>query len=96
MKIEGSNARLIKCGGIKMSQGLEYDIKEKYSHELNEINAKLNQIKDGRINGIKGSNMDGDLSTNVMQLRTMIAKLLLKIQNGADGTDEEIAKWFTK
>ena len=79
-----------------MSQGLEYDIKEKYSHELNEINAKLNQIKDGRINGIKGSNMDGDLSTNVMQLRTMIAKLLLKIQNGADGTDEEIVKWFER
>ncbi len=79
-----------------MSQGLEYDIKEKYSYELNEINAKLNQIKDGQINRIKGSNMDGDLSTNVMQLRTMIAKLLLIIQNGADGTDEEIAKWFTR
>lgn len=96
MKIEGNNARLIKCGGIKMSQGLEYDIREKYSYELNEIHTKLNQIKDGRINGIKGSSMDGDLSTNVMQLQKMIAKLLLKIQNGEDGTDEEIAKWFTK
>lgn len=79
-----------------MSQGLEYDIREKYSYELNEIHTKLNQIKDGRINGIKGSSMDGDLSTNVMQLQKMIAKLLLKIQNGEDGTDEEIAKWFTK
>lgn len=39
--------------------------------------------------------MDGDLPTNVMQLEKMIAKLLLKIQNGQDGTDEEIAKWFT-
>ena len=96
MKIEGSNARLIKCGGIKMSQGLEYDIREKYSYELNEIHTKLNQIKDGRINGIKGSSIDGDLSTNVMQLQKMIAKLLLKIQNGEDGTDEEIEKWFTK
>lgn len=79
-----------------MSQGLEYDIREKYSYELNEIHTKLNQIKDGRINGIKGSSMDGDLSTNVMQLQKMIAKLLLKIQNGEDGTDEEIEKWFTK
>lgn len=96
MKIEGNNARLIKCGGIKMSQGLEYDIREKYSYELNEIHTKLNQIKDGRINGIKGSSIDGDLSTNVMQLQKMIAKLLLKIQNGEDGTDEEIEKWFTK
>ena len=40
--------------------------------------------------------MDGDLSTNVTQLRIMMAKLLLKIQNGADGTDEEIAKWFAR
>lgn len=79
-----------------MNQGLEYDIRKKYSHELNEIHTKLNQIRDGRIYGIKGSGMDGDLSTNVMQLQTMIAKLLLKIQNGEDGTDEEIAKWFTK
>lgn len=79
-----------------MSQGLEYDIREKYSYELNEIHTKLNQIKDGRINGIKGSSIDGDLSTNVMQLQKMIAKLLLKIQNGEDGTDEEIEKWFTK
>ena len=55
----------------------------------------MNQIKDGRIYGIKGSGMDGDLSTNVMQLEKMIAKLLLKIQNGQDGTDEEITKWFT-
>ena len=78
-----------------MSHGLEYDIREKYWHELNEIHTKLNQIKDGRIYGIKGSGMDGDLSTNVMQLEKMIAKLLLKIQNGQDGTDEEIAKWFT-
>lgn len=79
-----------------MSQRLEYDIREKYSHELSEIYAKLNQIKDGRIYGINGSGMDGNLSTNVMQLQKMIAKLLLKIQNGEDGTDEEIAKWFTK
>lgn len=55
----------------------------------------MNQIKDGRVNGISGSGMDGNLSTNVMQLERMIAKLLLKIQNGQDGTDEEIAKWFT-
>ena len=79
-----------------MSQGLEYDIREKYSHELHEIHSKLNQIKDGRVNGINGSGMDGNLSTNVMQLEKMIAKLLLKIQNGKDATDEEMAKWFIK
>lgn len=79
-----------------MKQGLEYDIREKYSFELSEIYEKLNQIKEGRVYGIKGAGMDGNLSTNVMQLQEMIVKLLLKIQNGEDGTDEEIAKWFTK
>lgn len=79
-----------------MSQGLEYDIKVKYSREVSDIYSKLNQIKEGRIYGINGSGMDGDLSTNVMELQKMIAKLLLKIQNGEEGTDEEIARWFTR
>ena len=38
--------------------------------------------------------MDGSLATNIKQLRKMIAELLLKIQNGKDGTDDEIAKLF--
>ena len=63
-----------------MSQGLEYDIREKYSYELNEIHDKLNQIKDGRVNGINGSGMDGNLSTNVMQLEKMIAKLMVLME----------------
>ena len=29
--------------------------------------------------------------TNIKQLRKMIGELLLKIQNGKDGTDDEIA-----
>ena len=32
-----------------MSSKLEYDIKEKYGYELNEISNKLNQIEAGRI-----------------------------------------------
>ena len=93
-----------------MSNGLEYDIKEKYGYELNEISNKLNQLEAGRVYENGGSKMDGSLATNIKQLRKMIGelllkikkknfkkirgKLLLKIQNGKDGTDDEIAKLF--
>lgn len=77
-----------------MSSKLEYDIKEKYGYELNEISDKLNQLEVGRIYENGGAKMDGSLATNIKQLRKMIGKLLLKIQNGEDGTDDEIAKLF--
>jgi len=78
-----------------MENKLDYDIKEKYSCEINEISTKLQQIEDGRLYGYpNGTNMDGSLQLNITQLRKMIAELLLKIQYGKDGTDEEIAKMF--
>jgi hypothetical protein len=43
---------------------------------------------------INGSPTDGNLPKNVKQLRKMIAELLLKIQNGKDGIEEENAKMF--
>ena len=75
-----------------MSNKLEYDIKEKYGYELNEISNKLNQLEAGRIYENGGSKMDGSLA--IKQLRKMIGELLLKIQNGKGGTDDEIAKLF--
>ena len=69
-------------------------IKEKYGYELNEISNKLNQLEAGRVYENGGSKMDGSLATNIKQLRKMIGELLLKIQNGKDGTDDEIAKLF--
>lgn len=51
--------------------------------------------EEGRLYGHpNGSNMDGSLQLNIKQLRKMIAELLLKIQHGKDGTEEEIAKMF--
>lgn len=79
-----------------MDNKLEYDIKDKYSYEINEIGNKLSQLEAGRIYENGGSKMDGSLATNIKQLRKMIAKLLVKIQNGEDGTDDEIAKLFIK
>lgn len=71
---------------------LDYKISECYSHELNEISNKLNQMERGRIYELSGAQMDGYLATNVTQLREMIADLLHKIQNGEDGTAEELAE----
>ena len=78
-----------------MENRLDYNIKEKYSYELNEIADKLQQIEDCRLYGYpNGSNMDGSLQLNIKQLRKMMAELLFKIQHGKDGTEEEIAKMF--
>lgn len=69
---------------------LDYKISSCYSHELNEISNKLNQMERGRIYELSRAQMDGYLATNVAQLRKMIAELLHKIQNGEDGTAEEL------
>ena len=71
---------------------LEYKISECYSHELSEISNKLNQLERGRIYELSRAQMDGYLATNISQLRKMIAELLNKIQNGEDGTAEELAE----
>lgn len=76
-----------------MSKGkLDYKISDCYSHELNEISNKLNQLERGRIYELSKAQMDGYLSTNISQLRKMISELLNKIQNGEDGTAEELAE----
>lgn len=71
---------------------LDYKISDCYSHELNEISNKLNQMERGRVYELSRAQMDGYLATNVSQLREIIAELLHKIQNGEDGTAEELAE----
>lgn len=71
---------------------LDYKISDCYSHELDEIGNKLDQLEHGRIYELSHAQMDGYLATNVAQLRKMIAELLKKIQYGEDGTAEELAK----
>lgn len=72
-------------------QKLDYSIADTYSFELEEIRNKLVQMESGRIYELSGAQMDGYLATNIRQLRKMIAVLLSKIQNGSEGTDEELA-----
>lgn len=70
---------------------LIYKISEEYSHEINDIKNKLNQLERGRIYELSRVPMDGYLATNIEQLRDMLNDLLNKIQNGSDGTDTELA-----
>lgn len=76
-------------GGITMEK-LDYEISKEYSHELSEINHKLDMMERGRIYELSGAQMDGYLATNVSQLKEMINDLLNKIQNGREGTATEL------
>lgn len=69
---------------------LDYEISKEYSHELSEINHKLDMMERGRIYELSGTQMDGYLATNVSQLKEMINDLLNKIQNGREGTATEL------
>lgn len=69
---------------------LDYEISKEYSHELSEINHKLDMMERGRIYELSGAQMDGYLATNVSQLKEMINDLLNKIQNGREGTATEL------
>lgn len=73
---------------------LDYDVKDEYNHELNEIGDILRQLKNGRVYEISNAKMDGYLATNIDKLEQKICDLLSKIQNGKEGFDTEIAKWF--
>lgn len=80
-----------KIGGIAMKK-LDYKISREYSHELSEIDHKLDMMERGRVYELSGAQMDGYLATNVSQLREMFNDLLNKIQNGREGTATELGK----
>lgn len=80
-------------GEIAM-QKLDYEILKEYSHELNEINYKLEKMERGRIYELSGAQMDGYLATNAKQLKEMINDLLYKIQNGEEGMSKQIANFM--
>lgn len=70
---------------------LPYEIKEKYSYELNEIHNILNQLESGRVYDLTNVQGDGFISTHTKKLKKEIASLLTKIQNGTDSKDEIFA-----
>ncbi|WP_317411981.1 hypothetical protein [Clostridium baratii] len=71
---------------------LPYEIKEKYSYELNEINNILNQLQSGRVYDLTNVQGDGFISTHIVKLKKELNSLLNKIQNGKDSVDAIFAK----
>ncbi|MDF2534424.1 MAG: hypothetical protein K0R18_581 [Bacillales bacterium] len=69
-------------------------IDKKYSLEILEIVNKLNQLESGRVYEISKAPGDGYLSSNTQQLRTMIRKLLSKINNQSPSVEDEFAVLF--
>ena len=72
---------------------LNYEIREEYGHELEEIGNILRQLKEGRVYEKSNAKMDGYLTTNVEKLENKITDLLSKIQNGDEGFNSEVAKF---
>ncbi len=73
---------------------LTYDIANEYSIELREIGEILDKLKNNRVMELNGVGQDGHLSTNAIKLEEKLNKLLTKIQNGNEGRENEIGKWF--
>ncbi len=73
---------------------LTYDIAKEYSRELSEIGEILDKLKNNRVMELNGVGQDGHLSTNAVKLEEKLNELLTKIQNGREGREAEIYKWF--
>ena len=72
------------------------DVRNKYSHEIQDISNKLTQLEQGRIYENTGARMDGSLATNIEQLKKMLSKLIFKIEYDKDSIDDEIVEIFGK
>ncbi|MFT4413884.1 hypothetical protein ACLM5H_08500 [Fredinandcohnia humi] len=72
------------------------DVTGKYSHEILEIKNKLQQLENKRIYEISNVQSDGYLSTNITQLKKMIAGLIYKIEYGKESVDEQFTEIFSK
>lgn len=72
------------------------DIEKKYSHEMSEINYRLNNLYEGRYYERTGARMDGNLATNIEKLTKDLNKLFYKIEYNKDSAGDEIAEAFFK
>lgn len=72
----------------------QIDIKKVFSNELGNINNKLNQLENGRVYEMSQVPSDGNLRTNVCQLREMIVDLLMKLEGKKPTLEEELRKYF--
>ena len=72
------------------------DIIGKYQQEILDIKNKLTQLDRGRVYEISNIKTDGYLSTNIEDLRKMLADLIYKIEQGKDSTMEKLHEALDK
>ncbi|RUL51119.1 hypothetical protein [Lysinibacillus antri] len=73
-------------------------LREKYEHEIREINYILKNLEEGRIYGL-GSNVDrsaGSLQTNISKLRERLNDLFYKVENNKPSDSETLQEAFNK
>lgn len=69
-------------------------IKQRYSHEINEIQHRLNLLEQGKIKELTHANMDGYLATNIINLRKKLNKLMYKVVNDSKSVSDEFNEFF--
>lgn len=72
------------------------DVTGKYEQELLDIKNVLNQLDQGRVYEISNIKTDGYLSTNIKELKKMLAELIYKIEHDADSKIEKLQEVFDK
>ena len=78
------------------------DLNKKYGIEIAKISNKLNQLEDKRIYELSGDKGDGEIRTNIQELRVMLGNLFLKIEGdlpsviegSLPSVEEEAASYF--
>lgn len=73
----------------KNNHALPYSIYEKYKIDIRDIYEVLDELQDGKIRELTGSESDSSLDMEAGKLKYGIALLLERIQNGLDGFEEE-------
>jgi hypothetical protein len=74
----------------------QVDITGRYSMEIQDIANKLRQLESNRIYELSGAQMDGYLTTNIQQLKKMIAQLIAKVEYGKGSVTDELSDIFDK
>jgi hypothetical protein len=54
---------------------------KRFHREVENIDNKLKELESGRIYEITGDKMDGDLASNIVQLRMMINSLIQRMDS---------------
>jgi hypothetical protein len=80
--------------GDNMSSSKTKEIKNRYSHEISEIENILRDLENGRVKDITGANYDGYLANQVKKLRRKLNELFHKVVNESDSVLDEFNKFF--